>query len=707
MASNLSGVVLAQPTTTVNIALGESFQMEIYGTFVGGGSPNAYDLIHQWDQGTDTWATIPASSQTTGLYTDGDPDILNETTTAYDSGSTRTITVYGDKIGTYYVRAYGYRGGEYTDGPVQVNVTSTDRLVDVYDSVSTEDSPAGRGGDEDASAYSEVSVTEDVGVAVVADAEDISIDTYDEVSVAEETSPYVKSYVELQLSNYIPDSASEPTTARMTPPSGKTTGNFEAGKITDDTNPLPSIDLTSDAYTEVEWCIIITDMNEDGDRFEFRVISNDWKFPKYRVAPTVVQAYPVNLYESTSVTEDVTVTLLSGTLSVSVSDEVTVTEDINMQPSDLAVEANDEVSIVDAASLSPVLFISVVSEVAAEEDIAAAASELQPAVFDGVTVVESTSVSVVTTAPLSIDTFDAVSIADAVEAAITTLSCSVIDNIITADFVDAVTSALDISKFEEVTVTESAGVDVGAQEALNVSVFETSSLSEAVTQNTLLGQLQVYDSIAITESVTGINGTIPASVHDTVSVLDTANTAVDINAETSDAVTVVEDVSLLSVITVNIYDNVSVAEEVSEFIEINAVAVDVVTVTDVAYTGSGLQIICADTVLVSEFIADSLSLSAQATDTVSITDNITMYPPMLAASVLDRITVTEYSKVFWRYAEGSLRLTIQAMLADTDINCFSAIADNQAMIAAEEVNCYSATVTASGLTAIVEAEVAY
>ena len=41
------------------------------------------------------------------------------------------------------------------------------------------------------------------------------------------------------------------TTGQLTAPANKTSNNFQAGKISDDTNPLPSLDLGANAYTEL------------------------------------------------------------------------------------------------------------------------------------------------------------------------------------------------------------------------------------------------------------------------------------------------------------------------------------------------------------------------------------------------------------------------------------------------------------------------
>lgn len=64
------------------------------------------------------------------------------------------------------------------------------------------------------------------------------------------------------------------TTVQLTPPSGKTSGDFVAGKISDDTNPLSAIDLALTKYTEVEWAIQFNSIAVVGAQYEFRLTDN-------------------------------------------------------------------------------------------------------------------------------------------------------------------------------------------------------------------------------------------------------------------------------------------------------------------------------------------------------------------------------------------------------------------------------------------------
>jgi hypothetical protein len=89
----------------------------------------------------------------------------------------------------------------------------------------------------------------------------------------------------LSASANISAGGSTATTAQLTAPSGKTTSNFQAGKISDDTNPLPAIDLAADLYTELEWCLQASEDTVNGDAYEFRVTAGGTALDTYSVTP--------------------------------------------------------------------------------------------------------------------------------------------------------------------------------------------------------------------------------------------------------------------------------------------------------------------------------------------------------------------------------------------------------------------------------------
>ena len=77
----------------------------------------------------------------------------------------------------------------------------------------------------------------------------------------------------------------EATTAQLTAPSGKTTGDFVTGRMWDDENGTDSIDITADDYTEVEYCVQFPTAGgaANDEVYQFRVAGIN----SYTVTPTI------------------------------------------------------------------------------------------------------------------------------------------------------------------------------------------------------------------------------------------------------------------------------------------------------------------------------------------------------------------------------------------------------------------------------------
>jgi len=73
----------------------------------------------------------------------------------------------------------------------------------------------------------------------------------------------------------------EATTARLTAPSTKTTGDFDTGRRWDDENGTDSIDITEDNYTELEWILTTQSPAADTDFYDFRVFNVDAALDSY------------------------------------------------------------------------------------------------------------------------------------------------------------------------------------------------------------------------------------------------------------------------------------------------------------------------------------------------------------------------------------------------------------------------------------------
>jgi hypothetical protein len=89
----------------------------------------------------------------------------------------------------------------------------------------------------------------------------------------------------------------EATTVQLTAPSGKTTADFDAGRIQDDENPADSVNITLDDYTEMEWCIKAVDA-ANATTYHFRVTDAGSALQTYTVTPALTISVPGGAIES-------------------------------------------------------------------------------------------------------------------------------------------------------------------------------------------------------------------------------------------------------------------------------------------------------------------------------------------------------------------------------------------------------------------------
>jgi hypothetical protein len=87
----------------------------------------------------------------------------------------------------------------------------------------------------------------------------------------------------LSLSSQFANDAS--TTAQLSAPGGKTTSDFNAGRILESTNPGTAVDILSGDYTELEWSLTATNATQYGDIYQFRVTVNGTPLTTYSVTP--------------------------------------------------------------------------------------------------------------------------------------------------------------------------------------------------------------------------------------------------------------------------------------------------------------------------------------------------------------------------------------------------------------------------------------
>lgn len=130
------------------------------------------------------------------------------------------------------------------------------------------------------------------------------------------------------------DANGEATTAQLTAPSGKTTGDFDAGEVYDDKITSDAITVSADDYTEVGWIVQLTSDAEAGSTYQFRVVKGDGTvLDTYSVTPQVTygttHALAAAVAAGGTVAGNISITrglagALGGTSSVAIGDlEVT------------------------------------------------------------------------------------------------------------------------------------------------------------------------------------------------------------------------------------------------------------------------------------------------------------------------------------------------------------------------------------------------
>jgi hypothetical protein len=77
----------------------------------------------------------------------------------------------------------------------------------------------------------------------------------------------------------------EATTARLTAPASKTTGDFDTGRRWDAENGTDSTDITTDNYSEFEWLVALSATPVASDYYDFRVYAGSSALDTYTVTP--------------------------------------------------------------------------------------------------------------------------------------------------------------------------------------------------------------------------------------------------------------------------------------------------------------------------------------------------------------------------------------------------------------------------------------
>jgi len=106
------------------------------------------------------------------------------------------------------------------------------------------------------------------------------------------------SKVQVFPSPNVSSGAATATTTQLTPPTGKTSASFTAGKISDDTNPIVSVDIALSFYSEFEFVLKTDSTPTVGERYEFRLSGTSMTItatPSITIAPSIASGVPIQM----------------------------------------------------------------------------------------------------------------------------------------------------------------------------------------------------------------------------------------------------------------------------------------------------------------------------------------------------------------------------------------------------------------------------
>lgn len=335
----------------------------------------------------------------------------------------------------------------------------------------------------------------------------------------------------------------------------------------------------------------------------------------------------ISVFDTVSVAESVTMHLTS---AISVFDALTVTESVN-------VEQRHHVSVFDALTVAEDVqrsvsgAISVFDTVSVTENVARTLSS-DISVFDTVSITEAVTLHLQGT----VSVFDAITVTD--EAQLLFIDADVLifvsDNVSVAENIQTFLPLLTTSVFETITINESVDpetnniisvfdavtvTDVPVVEVVNlVSVFDTLTVTESVTR-TLTNNISVFDAISITENVS-MEPVVSMSVFDSISLAESISTHVTGDLSVFDSVSVGEDASLEVNSAVGVFDALSVAESVTVESFNNISVFDALTVAEDVVRGLFFTIEINDTVFVDEAIQNEVLGTISVFDPISVLD---------------------------------------------------------------------------------------
>lgn len=457
----------------------------------------------------------------------------------------------------------------------------------------------------------------------------------------------------------------EGTTARLTAPSGKSSGSdFDTGRRWDDENGSDSIDITDDDYTELEWVLTTQSPAADTDYFDFRVYdSGDGELNTYTVTPrwtiSAGTEYTKDLTEAITVT-DVLVrqTQVAKSESISINDIRAMQTGKNVSET---VTIADSVAMVASRALTEVITVTdaianqaqknLTEVITIVEDLAIVKS-LQRTYTETVTIVDSvakqaqialvetiTIVDSITNAKTYNRTLSEVIALDDVIVRLTGKQQS--ETITITDVFSSVGTFLR-TLTESITVVDTLSNQ--AQRTLSEVISITDTVVTAIVGKTFFETITIFDSVsrsmtrALSETLTIVDSVAnqaQRSLLENITVSDTISR--QISAVRGEIVSIGDNLS--KQVQKSLSEAVSIADEVS--VQLSRSFSEVLTITDAI--SSQVQRTFTEVVTITDNITTQVILNKSLSETVAIVENLAIVKTLTRTfsetiSVVDSIT---------------------------------------------------------------------
>lgn len=342
-----------------------------------------------------------------------------------------------------------------------------------------------------------ISITENITAEVVSTASDLSFSVFDDVSITEDV----------------------------------VTGGDARTDVFDNVTITEDIVITnSNCATDVFDSVNITEsITADGTSRSIDVYESI-------LIEDIAGMYPDVIY----IREEVTVAFAgAGELSISVTDDINITESVT---TDLAVEiaaVQDNINITELVTITTSEPTATVSDsINITEDVVITNTTCVADVSDSINITENV---VIAASEPTASVFDNINITENIVSAIPECNVSVVDNVNITEDVQSTGGDLSISATDDIIITDVISILIPEY---YISVFDNVNITENVTVLVPEYFVSVTDDINITESVTATNQTCTAS-------------------DVSDQVNITEDVNVTLVHNVSVFDNVNITENVS------------------------------------------------------------------------------------------------------------------------------------------------